>query len=299
MISYSHWVDTPQWTTRSLLATIGSLLREHPVLVLPVLTADTLSFAAMHLQHALHAPLLGLFLNHRESVLGSPQTSFVLTVQNASKAFWLMAPLIWGCYLLTMYLYTNALVITSVQVSDAVGSKSPSFGIATLVTDHKAKIFRFSLLVFVITIIAAGAVSLLFFMSENIPWLARRIGADFGYLVGMIVELPALYVLVMPAIRLLRTTDSPIVARVHRLGAIFCFSFVILQGLLLFLINHVLPVWFFQQRTVPGLLFRQWVVSMIGASLYVPLFIALSLLASGLQPSRIDRPTAPRNEAGS
>ena len=96
-------MDKLPLTTRTLLIRIGSLLRDHPVLVLPVLIADTLSFVAMHLQHALHDPLLGLLLAQRDSVLSSRRNEFVLTAQNATKAFWLMAPLIWGCYLLTMY----------------------------------------------------------------------------------------------------------------------------------------------------------------------------------------------------
>jgi hypothetical protein len=279
-------MDASFKTVRRLLIAIGSLLRKHPALVLPVLTADTLSFAAMHLQHALHDPLLGLFFGHRDSVLGSSRTSFVLTPQNASRAFWLLAPLIWGCYLLTTYLYTAALVFTSGQVDIAKTGETLSFNFANVASKlHRAKVFRFSPLILVVATIGAGADSLLLFISAKIPWLAQRMGADLGYVIGMLVELPALYVLVKPAIRLLQTEEIDITPHVQRVGAIFSAAFILLQGLELLVINHVLPASLFQQRTVLGLLVREWVVSLAGALLYVPLFIGLSLIAESLESS--------------
>jgi hypothetical protein len=277
-------VDKLRLTTRTLLVRIGSLLRDNPVLALPVLIADTLSFVAMHLQHALHDPLLGLLLAQPDSVLSSPRHEFVLTAQNATKAFWMMAPLIWGCYLLTMYLYTTALMITSDLVNSVIRGEASSLRISiTRSMIHKVRAFRFALRVFAIAAVAAGAASLLLFMSMNVPWLARRMGADLGYVIGMIVELPALYVLVAPAIRLLRTANLGVSTHINRLGAVVGVAFVVLQGLLLMLINHVLPDSLFQQRTVPGFLVRQWVISLVGASLYVPIFIAISLLAAEIQ----------------
>jgi len=137
--------------------------------------------------------------------------------------------------------------------------------------------------VFAIAAVAAGAASLLLLISMNVPWLARRMGADLGYVIGMIVELPALYFLVAPAIRLSRTDDLSVSTYIKRLGAVVGIAFVVLQGLLLLLINHVLPDSLFQQRTVPGFLVREWVMSLVGALLYVPIFIAISLLAAEIQ----------------
>ncbi len=264
-----------------MLVSIGSLLRKHPVLALPILTADTLGFAAMHLQHALHGPFLGLFFSHRDSVLSNSRTSFVLTPQNASRAFWLVAPLIWGCYLLTTYLYTAALVFTSGQVDRASTGESPSFSFANVAsTLRRAKVFRFSLLVFAVASVGAGTYSLLLlFLTAKMPWFSRRMGADLGYVIGMLVELPVLYVLVKPAIRLLRPEEIDVTTHVQRVGAIFGVALILLQGLELVLIDHVVPISFFQQRTIMGLLFREWVVSLAGALLYIPLFIGLSLLA--------------------
>jgi hypothetical protein len=279
-------MDASFKTVRTLLIAIGSLLRKHPVLVLPVLTADTLSFAAMHLQHALHDPLLSLFFGHRDSVLGSSRTSFVLTPKNASEAFWLLAPLIWGCYLLTIYLYTTALVFTAGQVDDAMTGKSPSLSFAVVASNiQKARLVRFSLLVFVFAIMGAGADAFLLYISMKIPWLAHRMGADLGYVIGMLVELTALYFLVKPAIRVLRSREINTMHHLHRIGAIFCSAFVLMQGLELLVIDHVLPASLFQQRTIMGLLFREWVVSLAGALLYVPLFIGLSLLSETLASS--------------
>ncbi len=45
-----------------------------------------------------------------------------------------------------------------------------------------------------------------------------------------------------------------------------------------FILEHVAPASLFQQKTAIGFLAREAVVSLIGASPYIPLFIGLSLL---------------------
>ena len=67
----------------------------------------------MHFQHALHRPLFALFFSTKDSVLDAFHSSFILTPENATKVALLTAPLIWGCYFLTIFFYSGAMVVVS------------------------------------------------------------------------------------------------------------------------------------------------------------------------------------------
>jgi hypothetical protein len=54
---------------------------------------------------------------------------------------------------------------------------------------------------------------------------------------------------------------------------------IVTQLAFILVIDHIAPDSLFQHKTVIGFLFREAVESLIGASPYIPLFIALSVLA--------------------
>ena len=62
------------------------------------------------------------------------------------------------------------------------------------------------------------------------------------------------------------------------------FTAVTVQVVFSLLVKYAVPAFLFQQTTVTAFLFQEATFSLIGALLYVLLFIALSLLAAGDGP---------------
>jgi hypothetical protein len=282
MIIYSHYVPPPAWTARSLVNRIFSLLHEHPIFALPVVAADLLSFAAMHIQHALHQPLFDWVFTNKDSVLATTRSAFVLTPQNATKAALLTLPLIWGCYFLTVCLYTGALLISSSFVRRVARGELPDLRSALVdVIRNRRRLLFFSISLLGALIIAAIVAGFLIAASMKVPWLASKMGRDFGYLTALPLELVLAYLFIRPALKLLSETQASNVQVIERMAIFLSLITVITQVALVLLIEHAAPAFLFQQKTIIGFLIREAVVSLIGALPYVPLFIGLSLLSAG------------------
>jgi hypothetical protein len=250
-------------------------------LVIPVIAADLISFAAMHIQHALHQPLFNWFFSNRDSVLSTTRSTFVLTIENAPKAALLTAPLIWGCYFLTIYLYTAAMIVISALIETTRKSEILEMGLV-LVTLRKRKrqLLLFSLSLFALLIVEAFVGYLLFLGALKVKWLAQRMGSDFGYFAGLVLNLPIVYLCTRPALKLLSSAEVPSSPANERLGTLSGFTVIVMQFVFALLIAHAAPAFFFQQTTVIGFLSREAVTSLIGASPFIPLFVAFSLLAT-------------------
>ena len=275
------------WTTRSLINRSLSLLCEHPVLVVPVGAADLLCFAAMHIQHALHQPLLAWVFGHSESVLASSRSAFVLTPQNAAEAAFLTVPLVWGCFFLTVCFYTGALLMTSALVRKVGNSDLPDLRSAYVhVVTNRRRILRFSMAMFGALIIAAIVAGISISGSMKIPGFASVAGRDLGYLIALPLEIALVYLLTRPALTLLSEAQNPPAGAILHTAKLFGFVTVSGQWVLVLLIEHSAPAFLFQQKTVFGFLVREAIVSLIAASTYVPLFIGLSLLANRTQQTR-------------
>jgi hypothetical protein len=272
-------MPTPVWTVRSLLNRTFSLLREHPTFALPVVAADLLSFAAMHIQHALHEPLFAWAFSNN-SVLATTRSAFVLTPEDAPKAALLTIPLVWGCYFLSVCLYTGALLITSIFVRKVSSGESPDLRAAFFHTVRNGRrLLLFSITMFGALIIAAIVFGFSLAVSMEVAWLAPRIGRDFSYLIVVPLEITLVYLLTRPALKLLSQTGASPVQASERLARSFGIITLLTQIAFVLVIEHAVPASLFQQRTVIGFLIREAVVSLIGASSYIPLFIGLSVLA--------------------
>jgi hypothetical protein len=259
-----------------------SLLRKHPILALPVLAADLISFAAMHIQHTLHQPLFAWVFANKDSVLSTTSNAFVLTPENATKAALLTIPLIWGCYFLTVYLYTGALLTTSTLLHGMIKGQLPNLRFAFVhAYGNRRRLLLFSISFFGALIVAAILVGFSMAVSMKIPWLARMMGRDFGYLIVLPLEIAFVYIFTRPALKLLSLTQAPPLKSIEHIAMLLGLIAIFTQMTFVLLTEHAAPAILFQQKTVAGFLVREAIQSLIGASIYVPLFIGLSLLASG------------------
>ena len=272
------------WTAKTLANRTFALLRRNFIFALPVLIADLLGFAAMHFQHALQRPLFALFFSAKDSVLSPTRSSFTLTPENATKAALLTVPLVWGCYFLTIFFYSGALVVVSALLETAQKGEILNLQlIQTVLLKRKRQILGFSIFLFGVLVIAAVVGYWLFRAIVSVPWLANWTGFNLGILVAWILEMPIAYIFTRRALKFLR----PEAARRRsdeRLAMFAGFTAVAVQIVFGLLVKYAAPAFLFQQTTVTAFLFREATFSLIGALLYVLLFIALSLLAAGDEP---------------
>jgi hypothetical protein len=275
---------TPIWTVRSLVDRVFSLLREHPIFALPVIAADLLSFAAMHIQHALHQPLFTWVFGNGNSVLATTRSPFVLTPENAPKAALLTVPLVWGCYFLSICLYTGALLITSAFVRKVSNGESPNLRTALVDTvKNWRRSLLFSISMFGALIVAAIVFGFLLATSMKVAWLAPRIGRDFSYLTAALLEIAIVYLFTRPALKLLSETGNSPSPAFARMAAYFGIIAIVTQLAFILVIDHIAPDSLFQQKTVISFLLREAVESLVGASPYIPLFVGLAVLAYSTQ----------------
>jgi hypothetical protein len=270
-----------QIITKSLI-----VLRKHPLLALPVIAADLLGFAAMHIQHALHQPLFAFVFGNKDSVLSTTRSSFVLTPENASKVALLTVPLIWGCYFLSVLFYTTALLVTSALLDQIEMNEDPDLRSAVVLAfKDKKRLLLFS--ISMIGALAAAAIvsGLLISGSMQIPWLAEKMGRDFGYFVAFLLQMVIVLLFARPALKLLRESQSSPTRSVLRAAVFLGFSVTAAQIAYLLVLEHAAPDVLFQQKTVFAYLIREAVVSLMGASFYIVFFIGLSLLAASDHPT--------------
>ena len=272
---YSRDVSESELSARSLANQVFSLLGDHPVLAVPVVIADLVSFAATHIQRALYLyqPLLARVFGKSDSVLSATKS---VTPETAVLLF---LPLAWACYFLTICLYTGALLSTSAFVRSLLQGQPSQLRFALADPFRKRRrVLVFSISVFGAIVLAAILVGLSMPLILKTPGFAGMQGRDVGYFIGFLLECVFVYLFSRPALKLLRLTQNPTSAAVDWIAVVLGLTVVAAQLVIVLLIEHVEPDTL-QQTTAAGFLTREAIASLIGAMVYVPLFIGLSLLA--------------------
>jgi hypothetical protein len=269
-------VPKTSWTAKTLATETFHLLRTNPLLAVPVILADLLAFAAMHLQHALQHPLFTLLLGDKTSVLSNGGNRFTPTYPDIFKAAVIAAPLLWGTYWLSLWLYTTALATVSALIHSPNESQITLANAYAQARTRKAHIFRFSLCLLGGAILAVLA---LFGVGE-VPWLFRHLNYDVGLLLALLIQTPLIFFLAPRALQMIAVEDAP--QRFHAKTSAISAGLitVVTQMIIQWLFAHAIPPIFFRQTTIPGFLLREALTSLLGALPYIPFFIALSLLAS-------------------
>ena len=264
-------------TVRQLVNRTFAALRERPVLALPVLAADLIGFAAMHLQHALHQPLFDLFLNSNRSVLSTTHGAFVLTPENATRAALLTFPLVWGCYFLNILLYAAALLATAILLDSDCGHKPGPRNIWSVLASNKRRLLVLSCFALVTLILQIPLGYMLFWVTNKVPSFNPMQGRNLGYAIAFIVELVAVAILTRPALALLGEPRPD--NRNVQLGRVFGWMALIAQFAILLSIEHLFPPSFFDQKTMLDLLVREALTSLLGCLPYIPLFIGFATIS--------------------
>jgi hypothetical protein len=259
------------------------LFWQHPILWLPVLSADLLGFCLTQLQRLLTHEIV-LSLVERHSVLSN--TPDLATNQSAAllKAALLTAPFLWGTYFLNVGLYTAAFLITAKLVSNLLQHTPPDLRSAvTFEVSHPHRIFGFALKVlalFALAAIALTGVSYLVGRAHQAKILATPLFA-FGSV--LVVSACIAYYIVPSAIALMRGLPSRLVTA----EAVWPWRMIAIRAVSSSTVSAFCAQ-IAEQSLVGTLSFThgltrqaiEAIASIIAAFPYVPLFIALSLAAT-------------------
>jgi hypothetical protein len=266
-------------TLQSLAARTFSFLRKHPILFVPVFMAELLGLGVLHLRRTFFRMLLVTLFSTHDSVLSPGHRTFALSAEDLPKATLLGAPLEWASYFINIYIHVAALVAISVLVRTITNDESTNFrAISIAFREKKRQLFIFSAALSLSFIPAAGVLYALVWTIGNFQSLNRWMGFNFGVFIGLVVELPLVYFFAWRALTLLSATEAPPESASERLAILSGIITIVTQAVLVLLIQHA-PALVFRPTTEIGALFQEAVTSLIAALPYVPLFVALSLLA--------------------
>jgi hypothetical protein len=269
------------WGPRNLLKRTVFLLREHPILAIPVFTADLLGFAAMHIQHALREPLFSLFLSDGGSVLSASHHAFRLTAQNATEVALLTFPMVWFCYFLSILFYATALLtIFNLLKTICRGESSHFHRWYDSIAGKEQGLLLFSLLVWSLCVAGAVVIYLLVLAIMNFPALSHTMNFYLGLILAFLVGIPIVYFSTTPALKLLADPEASVHGAVVRVARGFGLVALAIQVAIAAFVRHAAPSTLFQPSGVIGFLFTETIESLLGALPYVFLFIALSVLLS-------------------
>jgi CBS domain-containing protein len=271
-----------EWSSRSLFSQSLGLLRDHPVLALPVIFADILGLATRHdVVRAIRTPILNwlLHLSERDSVLSSSRGMLVMSTEHT---YWVAsvigATLEWGSYFIKIFLYSGALFITSEWLRGIQAGDGPAL---PNLRGQLRKLARLSFVVLGGVMLTGFLFSLLF--AVWISALAGRFDLGMTTAYGILLEVPLAYFIARPGLMLVwKKKDLPGPTTV-RLARIFAMGTVVAQFLIALLIDRVVfrainPT--FAQMNGGELLVRNAIVSVAGAVPFIVLFIVLSVLGA-------------------
>lgn len=254
------------WTTQTLFKRTFAFLREHPVLALPVLIADLLGFAGLHLQHALHEPLLNFFFSEK-SVISTSSPSFLMTPDNAWKVALLVGPLLWVTFFLTACFYSAALRTVSYWVERINHSETLNLAdTLRFVYEQKLRIVKFAAILMALlaitTLIATSSTAFI----VPVLSLKQMWGFDVGAIIAAVWEIPIIFIMTGPVLRFLTEANvASLSSNIKSLVRLCGIVAVVLEVVILLLFLHAMPISFYQQHSVVGFLIREAVQSLIGA----------------------------------
>lgn len=263
---------------RELWRRTADLFWEHPILWLPVLAADLLGQCVTQLQQLLTHRIV-LSLVERHSVLGNTP-DLVAYKAAAMKAALLIAPFVWGSYFINICLYTMAFLVTARLVFTFQEQPSAASFAATLKAGHPRRIFVFALKIFAMFILAAMlllAVDLFVVSTHQAKLVAMALWADGA---AMVVSVCIAYCIVPSSLRLIKDRNSFLADESIWRGRSIAILVVAASSVIAFCVQTAEQSLLGTSPVHPmTLLALGAIASLFAAVPYVPLFIALSLVA--------------------
>jgi hypothetical protein len=272
------------WSSRALFAQSLGLLRDHPVLALPVIFADILGLATRQdVVRAIRTPIFNwLFsLSQHSSVLSSSRSMFAMSPEHASTVASLIgATLQVSSQFVKIFLYSGALFVTSEWLLRIQAGEGRSLHDSR---GQWRKLGRFSLVVLGGVVLTSVLVIGLLALWMSAPALGGRFGLGVLADYAILLELPLAYFIARPGLILVwRKKDLPGPSTV-RLARLFAMGTIAAQFLIAVVIDRVVLRAVNQSFTLMKggeLLVRDAIISVAGAAPFIVSFIALSVLGS-------------------
>lgn len=258
-----------------------ALLWANPVLWVPVLCADLLGFFLNLLQKTINRSIVQwLVLHTHSSVLGGAPdlaTERALEFKAALSA----APLTWGAYFVTVYLYAVALAMTAGLVLAIVKGLQPDMQVQSgFVRARRAAIFSLSVKIFGLMVAAILVMGVA--IVQAVGFFGRRIPASSVGLVSALVAFAAIAFFIAPsALRLIGGDTSEVsangIGEARRFAVIAVMSSVAIGYFCGVAVHAIRAAGTENDGTARGI--TDAAASLITALPYIPLFVILALVA--------------------
>jgi hypothetical protein len=290
---------------RDLWRSTVSLLRQHPILWLPVIVVDITTFylnwIERLMQHHLTYQLVS-WLGQGHSVLSDKP---VYVPPTSSVMMWvalLTAPLSWIAHFLSIVLYTIAMLITAAMLgneTEAENARPLLRTAASAVATSRRRILGFSvklLALFMASAVLAAPLSVLGLrlqtFLETTPYLSLKFQLELakanllGYAVALPLTIAIAFVITPIALRLLRSPDSVLAPQETSRARIAAILTVVVVAAIGFFVPRVASSFLQQINTTSSLVVRliDTTVSVIIVLPYAFLFIAFYLIANPESP---------------
>jgi hypothetical protein len=265
---------------QNLFRRASFLFWQYPILWLPIVIVYPLVFGLNLLANKLtHAIILSVFTTH--SVLGNaPEPIAPPTSLQTLKWLLLTKPIDWGTHLVAICLYACALVATGSMISAIRSAQKLLFGrIFSPLQRSLPSLVYFSLKLLIVIGILAVPFSLftfVFFEKNGARYISIQ---NFSLVFGTLYSLAIGYFMAPAAVKFLRPHNSEAIssekANIARISSVLA---VIASGALSFITAQVRSSFLLKSANWSYLLYDA-LTSLISATPYIVLFIALSLLA--------------------
>jgi hypothetical protein len=265
---------------RNLFRRTSFFFWQYPILWLPVAIVDPIVFCFNLLDQKLtHGMILTLVTRH--TVLGNAPESIVPSASQTLKIILLTKPINWGTHLVALCLYVSAMMTIFTLISALSSRQNLSFSRILLPLQHSfPRLVFFSLKLLIAIGFAAIPfllVTVLFFEKTGVRYISIR---TFSLIFSALACSAIAYLVAPEAVKLLRPhTSQPIASELAHQARISAALAVIACDILYFLATQTRPTFVsVSTRWIDDFIYEV-VASLISATPYTVLFIALSLLA--------------------
>ena len=304
---------------QTLWRTTASILRNYPILWLPLVAADLVSFGLSWTERRLHHDLilhLVSWLSQSHSVLSSTPVYADPPPYTASVIAILTAPITWVTYFASTVLYTSAMLVTASILANLADNGQPRPRSAALaLSSSRRRILLFSLKLCAIFVLSLPVMGLLFAVAfefqrflETTAFLPLKLQlqlqhADlFGYLTELPILMAIAYMVAPIALKLLQPPGAIPTPQARKAARIATLIVVAVTSTLEIFLPRVVTTFLQQLNPAPPLVVYivRTLTSLIAAVPYVLLYIALYLIATPDSPLAIPPPanTEPVDLAG-
>jgi hypothetical protein len=265
---------------RNLFRRASFLFWQHPILWLPIVIVDPLVLYLNLLDKKLtHAIIFNVVT--RYSVLGAPESTPVTSLQTL-KILFLTKPIDWGTHFISLCLYTCAMIAIFNLISALRLKQDLSRGtVLGPVQKSFTRLTFFSLKLLITIGIAAIpfiALTITFVQRNGALYVSTK---TFGNALSTIFFSAIAYLFAPTALKLLRPenseTPAPETRLLAKISAVLTF---IASAALYFLAEQIEPSFISRTPRWNSALVYETAASLVSATPYIVLFIALSLLAN-------------------